>query len=302
MDSWHSYPKIFALGHKAVEDIFREPVIVEEKVDGSQFSFGRFGEELLIRSKGCVMNIAAPEKMFNHAAEMVRAMGSALHDGWTYRGEYLAKPKHNALAYDRIPRLHVMLFDISTGHEAYLSADAKREEAERLGFEVVPLLFEGMVSELAFFRSFLDRTSALGGQKIEGVVVKNYQRFTFDGKAMFGKFVSEAFKEVHGASWKEENPSQHDIIERIVDKVRTPARWAKAVQHLREAGKIEDTPRDIGELIKEVRRDVRGECHGEIADLVMRWALPQIERGMIRGLPEWYKDELLKKQFDTPGG
>ena len=36
----HSYPSIYALGHKAVADIFNEPVLVEEKVDGSQFGFG----------------------------------------------------------------------------------------------------------------------------------------------------------------------------------------------------------------------------------------------------------------------
>jgi hypothetical protein len=36
-----SYPKIYNLGHKAVRDIFKEPVTAQEKVDGSQFSFMR---------------------------------------------------------------------------------------------------------------------------------------------------------------------------------------------------------------------------------------------------------------------
>jgi hypothetical protein len=35
-----SYSSIFNLGHKAVADIFKTPVLCEEKVDGSQFSFG----------------------------------------------------------------------------------------------------------------------------------------------------------------------------------------------------------------------------------------------------------------------
>jgi hypothetical protein len=40
MSSWHSYSSIYALGHKALAELFMEPVLIEEKVDGSQFSFG----------------------------------------------------------------------------------------------------------------------------------------------------------------------------------------------------------------------------------------------------------------------
>lgn len=45
MDSWHSYPSIFAIGHRALAELLLDPVIVEEKVDGSQFSFGLFDHE-----------------------------------------------------------------------------------------------------------------------------------------------------------------------------------------------------------------------------------------------------------------
>lgn len=297
MDSWHSYPKIYSLGHRAVQDIFKDPVVVEEKVDGSQFSFGRSGDDLLIRSKGCVMNIDAPEKMFQAAADTVKCLSAELHDGWTYRGEYLARQKHNALAYDRIPAQHIIIFDINTGNESYLSPLEKRKEAERLGLETVPVLGDG-VFNIGSFRELLNSVSILGGQRIEGVVVKNYSRFCADGKAMFGKFVSESFKEIHGASWRETNPVQADIVEQIVDKIRTPARWAKAVQHLRDAGDITDSPRDIGPLIKEVQSDTMDEAKEEIAQFFAKWALPKVQRGLIRGLPEWYKNELLKKSFE----
>jgi len=298
MDSWHSYPKSFALGHRAIRDLFAESVIVEEKIDGSQFSFGRFGDDLLIRSKGCVMNIDAPEKMFNVAAATVKELGPRLVDGWTYRGEYLAKPKHNALAYDRVPTKHVIIFDINKGNEHYLPYEEKRRAAAELGLETVHLLYEGIVPDIGFFRSFLDKTSILGGQKIEGVVVKNYARYTVDGKAMMGKFVSEAFKEVHGASWKETNPGKADIIEKIIERVRTPARWAKAVQHLREAGALTDTPKDISPILKEVQKDIAAECGDDISSHLMAWAMPQINRGSIRGLPEWYKEQLMRLQFE----
>lgn len=37
-DSWHSYPSIYALGHRAIVDLLKGPVFIEEKIDGSQFS------------------------------------------------------------------------------------------------------------------------------------------------------------------------------------------------------------------------------------------------------------------------
>lgn len=294
-DSWHSYPSIFALGHRALADLFADPVTVEEKVDGSQFSFGRFNGELRCRSKGAQLNIVAPEKMFVRAVEA--AEGLDLHDGWTYRAEYLQKPKHNCLLYERVPAKHLIVFDINVGNEDYLSWERKSEEAARLGLEVVPRIAEQAFHDVSSFREMLDRVSVLGGQKIEGVVVKNYRRFGPDKKVLMGKFVSEAFKEVHAAEWKAENPKGGDVVQALIRQYKTPARWAKAVQHLREAGKITDTPRDIGLLIKEAQDDLMREEEQAIKDRLYQWARPQIARAAVGGIAEWYKDELLKAQF-----
>lgn len=300
-DSWHSYPSIFAIGHRALSELLLDPVIVEEKVDGSQFSFGLFdqdGERVLrCRSKGAQLNIVAPEKMFTEAVQVAQALD--LRVGWTYRAEYLKKPKHNSLAYDRVPTKHLIVFDINPGHEEYLSYQAKADECARLGLEIVPLVFEGVIENVEHFRSMIDRTSALGGQKVEGVVVKNYKRFGPDKKVLMGKFVSESFKEVHAAEWKASNPTRTDIVERLIDTLRTPARWNKAIQHLRERGEIEDSPRDIGKLIKEAQEDIEKECMELISAKLAEWALPQIRRGVVRGLPEWYKDALVGRQFEN---
>ena len=299
VSSWHSYPKVFAIGHAAVADLFLDDVLIEEKIDGSQFSFGRFGGELKCRSKGAQLDTLKPEKMFARAVEVASSLD--LHDGWTYRAEYLQKPKHNTLAYDRTPDKHLALFDINSGQEQYLNYAAKIEEAERLQLEVVPCFPLSSVSEASTLLSLLDCPSFLGGQKVEGVVVKNYSRFTPDGKAMMGKFVSEAFKEIHGKDWKDRNPNRADIRESITASLRTPARWQKAVQHLTETGELEHSPRDIGLLIGEVRVDVQCECWDEIVKALFLWAWPQVRRGIVRGLPEWYKEKLLTDQFEEQG-
>ncbi len=300
----HSYPSIFNIGHKAIIDLLKTPVIVEEKVDGSQFSFTVHSEtgELMCRSKGAQLYNDAPQAMFIRAMDTAKRLASILHPGWVYRGEYLNSPKHNSLAYERTPKDNIILFDVNNGLENYLTPEEKLSEANRIGLECVPVLFRGIVADANHFRSFLDTTSVLGAQKIEGVVIKpeGYGLFGADKKCLLGKFVSEAFKEVHSNEWKKENPSIGDILSLIGMDYSTPARWNKAVIHLTEAGLLESDPRDIGKLMKEVPSDIEKECTDEIKEKLWKWAWPHIRRMTTRGLPEWYKEQLLAKQFETP--
>jgi hypothetical protein len=300
MSSWHSYPKVYNLGHSAVKDLLDGRVVVQEKVDGSQFSFGVFDGVLRVRSKGKEFPVDAPEKMFTAAVETAKRLAPYLKDGWTYRGEYLQKAKHNTLAYYAPPPGHIILFDIAVGEERYLHYEDLAEEANRLGLWTVPVLYVGEGRDLSatHLERWLDRVSELGGAKIEGVVIKNYARFGPDGKALFGKHVSESFRELHRGEWKNTSPAQGDVIQALIHTLRTPARWEKAVQHLREAGVITDSPKDIGAVINEVKRDTISEEREMIQDRLMKYALPKIERGVVAGVAEWYKQKLMEKQFE----
>lgn len=297
ISSWHSYPKIYGLGHGIIKELLFDEVVVEEKLDGSQFSFGVFNGEIKMKSNGAEIFVDDPEKMFIQAVETVKRLKDKLIDGYTYRAEYFQRPKHNVLAYDRIPVGHLILFDINPSEETYLSHEEKRKIADELGLETVPLLYQGRVENPEKVMAFLELTSCLGGQKIEGVVIKNYNRFGPDKKALMGKYVSEAFKEKHKVDWKEGNPKQGDILERIINGYRTPARWDKAIIHLKEKGQLEGTARDIGNLIKEAKEDLRLECEAEIKQLLFDWAFPNISRSITAGLPEYYKQKLLENQF-----
>jgi len=294
----YSYPTVFNIGHSAILDIFKDPVLVEEKLDGSFASFSTGDEGLMFRSKGKQMVLDAPEKMFQLAIDSVRERERMLHPYWIYRAEYLSKPKHNSLCYDRTPKGYLIGFDISTGLEVYMSYEEKKAEFERIGLECVPLLYEGMVESIDQFLPFLERVSILGGSTIEGVVVKNYSRFTVEKKVAMGKYVSEKFKEIHDGEWKKSNPSQTDILSELIVRYRTPARWNKAVQHLRDNGELENSPRDIGKLIIEAQEDIEKECADEIKDILYKHFMPKIKRGVIAGLPEHYKEQLLGRAFE----
>lgn len=295
-NSWHSYPSVYALGHRYLAELFFDDVQVEEKIDGSQFSFGRFGGELRARSKGKQLEIEYPEKMFSDAVGVVKTLD--LHDGWTYRAEYLQKPKHNTLTYNRIPVKHLIIFDINTSQETYLSYDEKITEAARIGLETVPFIFHGKINNADELLNFLEQESILGGTKIEGLVFKNYHRFGQDKKALMGKYVTEAFKETNDREFRKANPQSGDILEVLRETYKSEARWQKAVQHLRERGEITDTPKDIASLLREVHEDIKKECSDEIKAKLYSWAIGHVLRSSVGGLPEWYKDQLLKKQFE----
>lgn len=294
------FPKIFALGTNYVRDIFADEVEVTEKVDGSQFVFGKLGGRVLIRSKGAVIHPEAPPKMFREGVDYVRSLD--LDDGVVYFCEYLQKPKHNVLAYSRTPTNNLCLFAVWEQGRGFLG---DREElvahACALDIDPVPLLRRGRVESIDDLRGFLELESYLGGAKVEGVVVKNYSRpFLLGGQpipVMAGKFVSEAFKEVHRGTWKAEH-TPRGKWDTFVEGYRTEARWAKAVQRLRESGQLTGTPQDIGRLIAEVKRDVVEEERAEIERFLWREFAPQVTRRAVSGLPEWYRGQLAAQSFN----
>lgn len=310
MSSWHSYSKIFNLGHRAVRDITKRPVSVEEKIDGSQFSFGVFttpnasGEsfnppDLKVRSRGREIPLGSEDKLFAPAIQTAQRLAHAntLVPNWTYRGEVLCKPKHNTLEYGRVPDGNIILFDVNRGEEDYLTREEKEAEARRLGLMIVPELFRGMIS-LDNLNTLLGLESCLGKVKIEGVVLKPLEPvFGPDGKTLMAKHVSEAFKEVHQKNWKTDNPNSADILERIGTALAAPARWNKAIQRRAEAGELEDDPRDIGPLIKTIQADIHEEEEDGIKAQLYKWAKQTLLRRSVRGFPEWYKSRLMTLQF-----
>jgi hypothetical protein len=291
-----SYSSPLAVGHRHLEKLFDGPVVVQEKVDGSQISFGLVDGALEMRSRGVMLNLAdANGGMFNAAIAAVARVRDKLVPGYVYRGEYLAKPKHNTLAYDRVPLNHIALFDIedtNAGSAYFLDPKTVATYAEILGFDVVPTYFEGVLEGPNDDGLSIDRVSFLGGQQIEGVVIKNYAHLTPDKKVTIGKIVSEKFKEVHRGAWRAANPTRGDVVESLIAGLSTPARFAKAVQHLREAGTLVNAPQDIGNLIVEVQADLKKECGDEIAGALVAHFMPKILRGVVRGVPDWYKAEL----------
>lgn len=296
----NSYPKIWNFGHRAIYNILESELIIEEKVDGSQLSAQVINGELIMRSKGQQLILDNPDKMFLKAVDVFEGIKDAMTPEYVYRGEYLQSPSHNAIQYERIPKNHFIVFDIETkaGTERYLTYEEKVEEATRLGFETVPLFFKGKVTALDFFEQFLERDSILGGSKVEGMVIKNYNKFGEDGKILLAKFVRVDFRELKESAQKKNYPAKKDVLEILKDKYRSEARWFKAIQHLKEKGVEVEDPSVIGALIKEVQRDILEEETDTIKEDLFHYFHKDILRASTSGLPEWFKDKL-KNDFGT---
>jgi len=293
-----SYPRVYALGHRAIEELLADPVVVQEKVDGSQFSFGRIDGVLYVRSKNVVIDLDNPDKRFAPAIQTVLGFEERLVDGVTFRGEVLNRPKHNTLQYGRAPLGNIVLFDVDQGLEAYTPPVEVAELAARLGLEAVPTLYTGKLASFDQLTQLLDRESFLGGTKIEGVVIKNYHRFGIDKKVLMGKFVSESFKEAHSADWGERNPKHEDFLIALGESLRTDARWVKGIEHLRDAGLLTGSPKDIGPLLVEIKRDILEEEGDRLAQSLLSHASKGLLSLATRGFPEWYKARLALSQFD----
>lgn len=293
-----AFPKIFALGTNYIKDIFKEPVEITEKVDGSQFVFGKVRGDLYMRSKGAVLYAENPEKMFSHAIDYVSQIQSCLPEGIIFYCEYLKNPKHNTLTYGRVPKNHLVLFGACNEYGEYLTNHA--DYASILNIEPIPVFYTGTIDSPEQIQKFMERESVLGGSNIEGVVIKNYSRsFLLGGQPiplMMGKFVTESFKETHRERWSAEEKSSGKWAS-FLTSFRTEARWNKAIQHLRDSGKLEWTPRDIGSLIKEIQSDLANEEMESIKSYLWNENKREILSSATRGFPEWYKEQLLKSSF-----
>jgi hypothetical protein len=295
--TYPSYPSLYTLGHAHLRDLFTDgaEVTIEEKVDGSQFSFGVVDGVLQCRSKRCILSDPIPD-LFRGAVTTAKTLfdEGKLVEGWVYRGEAIQRPKHNTLCYDRTPNYFIAIYDVMTGLEDYAPYQFKKEVCDGLGLECVPLLYQGPVDDPSKLKDLLDRTSFLGGAKIEGIVIKNHARFGYDKKPLIAKLVADSFKEIHQGDWKDRHPKNGDIILNLVEKYRTPARWAKAMQHLRDDGTLTNSPKDIGPIIVECQADIRKECEDMIKDELFAWAWKQIAHKLVGGLPQWYKEQLVE--------
>ena len=293
-----SYGKVFHTHHREAQALLGAHVVIQEKVDGSQFSFGLKDGEPVMRSRGKQIFSAEVDKLFCPAAETVMRLADEgkLPEGWVFRGEAFMGPRHNTLHYGRAPEGGIILYDACTETtDDWLTEAQLLHIAEGMGLEKVPCYFEGVITDLSMAREYLTRTSVLGKQIVEGVVIKARSKYDTMGKMLRCKLVREDFQEQNNKAFRKSNPTQGDIVLRLSEKYSAIARYHKAYQHLREEGYIEDELKDLQHILPEIGRDLEAECIEDIKEELWKWAAPKIKRNITRQVPNWYKEFLAEK-------
>jgi len=299
MSELHPYPKLISLHKNETNKIFDYEVDVEEKIDGSQFSFGVIQGKLYAKSKGTALNVVTQGGMFANAVSAVKRLAPNLVDGAIYRAECVDKPKHNVITYSRVPKNHFVLFDINVIKNdalVFLTREEKEREAARLGLEITPLLHTGRIT-LEDIAKLNQTESMLGGAKIEGVVLKNPQCTDKHGNIMFVKAVNDDFKEKMTGKLSSE---AKNIFQLIASQYKTEARWLKAIQALAELESLTDTMKDVGPIIGAVHKDIMLEEEAELKDMLFNAYKKQILNSLTDGLPEWYRNKLSMTDESQP--
>jgi len=306
------FPKIFHIGEDMISNLFKGTVEISEKIDGSQWSFGINEDgETIMRSKGQDLTYQVVPKMFEKAQEQVERIIPILKkeelNNIVFYCEFLNGPSHNVLKYERVPKNNLYLFGVKTGEGvgSFISNYKKLwEYADMLDVERVNILYTGEIKDTKELNSLLENNSILGLEKVEGIVVKNYNEPACKGGYMcpisMGKYVRESFKERHKSEWRGTHTSK-GRLEIFFDSFRSEARWEKATQHLRDNDELENVPRDIGKLMKEIEKDLIEEEAENIKEELYKIFIGDITRMARRGAPEWYKQRLLEKGFIDEG-
>lgn len=297
MKSVPSYGKVLTIGAAMTENALSGEVVIQEKVDGSLFGFGvTDDDQLTVRSKGKVMDIDGPDAMFLKAVDYVKSIKQELlsyprNDIYFYC-EYLQKPKHNVLSYEKIPQNHLVLFDALVGGK-WADRAQLLKFGELWSIDVIPELYRGEATPDTI-KSLLGTQSFLGKEIIEGVVIKNYnQNFMLGGQifTLFTKYVREEFKERHVVEWRDKKPRGQ--LDEYLKAFKSEARWQKAIIHAKELGKLQNAPQDIGMLLEMIQRDVEEEEKENIKDFLYKCFIKDILRSSTKDFPMWYKDQLL---------
>ncbi len=282
-----SYAKPETLGTPGTQGVFEGSFYIQEKIDGSQISFGLVGDKVSIRSKGRELTVdegVKYDKLFAPAVSTIRNLWASgkLAAGYIYRGEAVASLRHNVLQYKRVPTGGVVLYDVEVNGVPQTQTELEIVAAS-LGLEAAQLIWAGNEHPGDAIDGMLNRESMLGGM-IEGIVIKN------NAKGIRAKFVSAGFKEVAGQPNKKAKES-FDMAA-IAASYRTHARWNKAIQHLREDGKLTDSPRDIGPLVREIQADLAREETENIKQVLFDKFFPMIQKESVRDFHQYYKEIL----------
>ena len=292
------YHKIIRYGHKSTQDVLNKGdyIIIQEKIDGANASFAVINGELKCWSRNRELNETNTlEGFYEWVQQNVQVQ--KLLEGVVYFGEWTAQHK---VLYEGYMK-QFFLYDIYNLHlEEYVSFSMVRDEAKRLGLQLIPVFFEGEFESFEQLMSYVGRTD-LGGKLKgkptgEGIVVKNVNYRDEFGKQIFVKLVIDGFREIQRQKQTKDSKKAFSEAELKVRECVTLPRVEKQVFKLIDNGLLdrEYGIEDMGFLLKHtspmVAEDILKE---EMQDFNV--TIKDIQTYMVKVLPLVLKEIIKSK-------
>lgn len=306
-------PKTRRLGAGRTNQLMRSgrTCTVEEKVDGSLVCW-TWNELTGLEVWGSrhQIDVADPSDTYKGVVRFIEGLAAKglLRPSWTYWAEVIDSPRPRTLGYDRPARNGLVLWDVQRQSGDYLGEFEKEIVAKSLDVDCAPVLHRGPLT-LHLLATLVETSEPLlGGDRVEGVVIKDADDIS--AERLVAKYVADEFLESHLGEEFKLPDDRRALVSSLVGAVVTVPRMEKMRMAMADDGVLSNTPRDIGELCRRVREDIRAEELPEMhRQLEQYWEVrPSISPGDNDAIIEaalkacnapvalWYKDWLAERQ------
>ena len=285
------YDSIPRYGKQGTRDILGTEVVVMEKLDGANASFGIIDGELKMFSRNQELNEHNTLRGFYDWVKL-NVDTSKLIINTIYFGEWLVP---HSVQYKKEAQHKFYLFDIyHSDVNEYLSSKIVQSQAKFIGLETPRVLFEGELQDVSELQQYVGLSELTEIPNTgEGIVAKDYEG------QQFVKIVSDKFKETK--SIKQPSLDRTDIGT-LIDSVLTPQRVEKLIHKKIDLGLLptELDITDTGNVLKALSSDVVNDIFEEEMHIFLDMLRKKISKKtpiVVRELLEkWenaeYKEEL----------
>jgi hypothetical protein len=249
-------------GNEIIDKLFNDHLIVSEQIDGSRFLFQKLPDNTIIYYKkdGEQINYIDRTlmKFYENAITFIENMPIAikvnLPDYWTFGFQYFPSAAPINIVYDRMPKNHLILTDISirneVGRTTKVIHDAKvlRDWAAKIDVEQPPIIFNGRLSD--FQKSQLKRFLETPDEDlIQLFKTQSFTRYIIsilNPKLMNSALMNDLDKPIEGINFKFIGSNKSEVVNaKVIDPI-----------FFNSAKEVKETPRKANDMYQIVMLDI----------------------------------------------
>lgn len=223
-------------GKEFTSKLFNSHVIVCEQIDGSRFLFQKLQDNNLVFYKKDNDQINYIDrtlmKFYENAIEYINELPiqikANLPDNWTFGFQYFPSSAPINITYDRMPKNHLILTDISVRNESgriiKVIHDPKilKDWAVKLDVEQPPIIFSGMLNEYqkVQLQNFLDTPDEDLHQVFKTQSFTKYIISILNTSLTRSTLMNDLDKSIEGIVFKFINPGKTELVSaKVIDPI-----------------------------------------------------------------------------------